>query len=399
MNLSAASRPDGPPPVVVIGLCKHGLYLTRNFTRHGVPVLVIERDFSQHSARTRYGRKIHCADLVGPALIDKLIELKTSLPAPVALFPTNDRMIDLLAAHHDQLSDHYRVPFPRGDLVVRLKDKTTLHAMASDEGLNVPASYRLDGVRALDQVADALSFPVAVKPVLPMSSFKSAKCDDLASLRERVASSEAIGEPLIVQDWIEGGDRDILFGAYYIGRDGRCHASYSGHKLLCYPPLTGHAAATEGVAPGPWVEAGARFLSDVGFRGLCSSEYKGTNRQSPRFVEVTVGRCDWWIMACEINGVNLPMAAYNDMVDAQVPFENRQQDRCVWHDIEHAWPVLIDNLRHRRWRLRDVVAYLWLPKRDALFDWRDPMPFVAFAASLPARIARMCGRRWRRAVA
>lgn len=399
--MQAHSVVDGSkvPPVVVIGLCKHGLYLTRTFARHGIPVHVIERDFTQPSTRTRYGRKLHCEDLHGPALIQLLLDLKTRLPGPVAVFPTNDRMVDLLLAHHDELSDHYRFPFPAGDLVSRLKDKDTLHDMATAAGLDVPASFRLDGVASLEAVIDRLTFPVAVKPMLPMSSFKSARCDDASTLRQRVQRSEAIGEPLVVQDWIEGTDSDILFGAYYIARDGRCLAQYCGHKLLCYPPQTGHAAATEGMAAGPWLESGARFLRDVGYYGLCSSEFKGADHQSPRFIEVTVGRCDWWIMSCELNGVNLPVVAYNDMVGASVACLNEQRDRRIWHDVEHAWPVLLHNLRTRSWSAGQWIAYLLSPKRDALFDVSDPAPFLSMASRVPARLARELGVRLRRALA
>lgn len=386
------------PAVVIVGLCKHGLYLARNFERHGVPVCVIEKDFSQHSAQTRHGRKIHCSDLTGPALIDKLVELKRELPPPVAVFPTNDRMIDVLQQYRDRLEDHYRLPFPSGDLVVRLKDKATLHAMAERAGLNVPRSFFIDGEASLERERPRLRLPVAAKPVLPMSSFKSIKCETLEALRAQVLKSQAIGEPLIVQEWIDGDDRQILFGAYYIGADGTCLAEFGGRKLLCYPPLTGHAAAAEGFDIGPLLREGYAFLRDSGFRGLCSVEYKGGDLARARFIEVTVGRCDWWIMTCEANGVNLPLVAYRDLVGADLPVENRQRRGVPWHDWECAVPVLAEHFVNSRWSGGEIVRYLLRRKRDSLFDWGDPRPFLSLLGALPGRmLARLRGRLLRQA--
>ncbi|MBL8289984.1 MAG: hypothetical protein JNL85_18510 [Rubrivivax sp.] len=380
--------------MVVIGLCKHGLYLTRNFARHGVPVHVIERDFAQPSAQGRHGRKIRCANLMGPELIDTLVELKRELPAPVALFPTNDRMIDILQQHRAELEDHYRLPFPAGDLVTRLKDKSTLHDLAERSGLNVPQSFVVDSEDALEALRSRLRFPLAAKPVLPMSSFKSIKCEAFEEVAAQVRRSAAIGEPLILQEWIDGDDRDILFGAYYIDKRGACLARFGGRKLLCYPPATGHATAAEGFDIGPLLDEGHAFLRDAGFWGLCSVEYKSGGGAQAKFIEVTVGRCDWWIMACELGGVNLPLVAYGDLVGVALPgVENAQRPGPAWHDLECTLPVLYEHLVSRQWSVGEVLRYVARSKRDSLLDWRDPGPFLAQLARLPRQLAQRLSRR------
>lgn len=373
---AAGKGARAPTPAIVLGLCKHGLYLTRNFARHGIPVLAIESNFSQPSAHTRYGHRIFCPDLHGAALIDTLLALKPRVPASTPIFPTNDRMVEVLLTHYGTLSDHYRLPFPEGDLLRRLVIKPALNRLASDAGLDVPRSFSIAGLEELEQVRDNLCFPVAVKPAMPMMSFKSRRCDDYAMLAAQVEASALLHEPLIVQEWIEGDDRAILFGAYYIAGNGDCLARYSGRKLMSYPALTGHAAATESYDIGDRLDEGCRFLRGLGCWGLCSIEYKGLPPSEARFIEVTVGRCDWWIMGCGINGVNIPMAAYNDLTGASLPFDNVQTSAYIWHDIEHALPVLAENLLKRRWSLADGAKYLIRPKKDALWDWRDPVPLL-----------------------
>ena len=381
--LSRHSRPHSTDqsrglvtPAIVIGLCKHGLYLTRNFARHGIPVIAIASDLSAPSARTRYGHKILCEDVNSLPLIATLNSLKQHLPLGTPVFPTNDKMVDTLLAHYALLSPHFRLPFPDGDLVTRLKDKTVLDQLATQAGLPVPQRYSIHGTEDLSKHQMAIQFPVAVKPTLPMSSFKSLRCDTFSALQAQVAASAALSEPLIIQEWIEGDDRAIMFGAYYIGQNGVCLAEYAGRKLMSYPPLTGHAAATESSDIGYRLAEGIKFLQGQGYWGLCSIEYKGLSPERAKFIEVTVGRCDWWIMCCGINGVDIPMAAYNDLVEAHIPFSNTQLSKFVWHDIDHSLPVLIENVVRGRWSLRETVKFLARPKKDAVFDLCDIRPFL-----------------------
>jgi D-aspartate ligase len=365
-----------PIPAIVLGLCKHGLYLTRNFARHGIPVLAIESNLAQPSAHTRYGHKIFCPDLYGEALINMLNELKQWVPAFTPIFPTNDRMVDILLTHYSELSDHFRLPFPDGDLLRRLVIKPELGQLAFEAGLNVPKSFSISSLESLAKERNNIRFPVAVKPALPMMSFKSRCCNDFEALASQVAASARINEPLIVQEWVEGDDRTILFGAYYIASNGKCLASYSGRKLMSYPSLTGHAAATESYDIGNLLEEGFSFLKNLGYWGLCSIEYKGFTPHDARFIEVTVGRCDWWIMCCGINGVNIPLAAYNDLTGASLPFDNSQTSAYIWHDIEHSFPVLVENLIKRRWPITDCAKFLMRPKKEAIWDLLDPIPFL-----------------------
>jgi D-aspartate ligase len=379
MACASKQRPGSthtPIPAIVLGLCKHGLYLTRNFARQGIPVLAIESNLAQPSAHTRYGHKIFCPDLYGEALINILNELKQWVPVFTPIFPTNDRMVDVLLTHYSELSDHFRLPFPDGDLLRRLVIKPELGQLASEAGLNVPRSFSISSLESLAKERNNIRFPVAVKPALPMMSFKSRRCDDFETLAFQVEASARINEPLIVQEWIEGDDRTIMFGAYYISCNGKCLASYSGRKLMSYPSLTGHAAATESYDIGKLLEEGARFLQGLGYWGLCSIEYKGHTPNDARFIEVTVGRCDWWIMCCGINGVNIPLAAYNDLTGASVPFDNSQTSAYIWHDIEHSFPVLVENLIKHRWTLADCAKFLMRPKKEAILDFLDPFPFL-----------------------
>jgi hypothetical protein len=81
-------------------------------------------------------------------------------------------------------------------------------------------------------------------------------------------------------------------------------------------------------------------------------------------------------MCCGINGVNIPMAAYNDLTGTCRPFDNAQTSAYIWHDIEHSLPVLAESLIKRRWSVADGARFLMRAKKDAVWDWRDPVPLL-----------------------
>jgi hypothetical protein len=62
-------------PVVLLWLCSHGLAILRSLAAKRVPVVVIESNYLQPSASTRYGIKLYCPDLYDRSLISLLTNL------------------------------------------------------------------------------------------------------------------------------------------------------------------------------------------------------------------------------------------------------------------------------------------------------------------------------------
>jgi UDP-N-acetylmuramoylalanine-D-glutamate ligase len=48
------------PPAVVLGLGQNGMATARALGRAGIPVIGIDSDLTQASARTRFATKVHC---------------------------------------------------------------------------------------------------------------------------------------------------------------------------------------------------------------------------------------------------------------------------------------------------------------------------------------------------
>jgi predicted ATP-grasp superfamily ATP-dependent carboligase len=75
------------PPAVVLGLGQNGLATVRSLAREGVPVIGIDRDLRQYTARTKYCRKVLCPDFKrGEGVIQVLREIGEKLPYKGVLF-------------------------------------------------------------------------------------------------------------------------------------------------------------------------------------------------------------------------------------------------------------------------------------------------------------------------
>jgi predicted ATP-grasp superfamily ATP-dependent carboligase len=114
-----------------------------------------------------------------------------------------------------------------------------------------------------------------------------------------------------------------------------------------------------------------RFFREAGVTGLAAMEYKRDSRNGQfRMVEPTIGRTDYQAEVATLNGVNLPYAAYCDMVESS----------CMAGRT----------MRSVGWRVRseDVQSAAMQGQRendgfdgcadvaDALWRWSDPVPSV-----------------------
>jgi D-aspartate ligase len=369
-------------PAIVIGLCNHGLHLTRNFIAHGISVYVIYSDNESFSAKTRYGKKIYCENPYSNNLIKILVDLAKNFNDMVPIFPTNDKMVDNLMLNWDELKDYYKLPFGLSDDIWKLKNKAELYKIALDHDLNVPFSITIETLKDALEHKNRMIFPVAVKPVLPLGSFKAIQCDSFEQLLAQVKKSEQISEPILAQEWIPGDERQLYFCGYYINSKGECLAEFSGRKLICYPDFTGNSAATEPHKIPALNKEGYDFFKSIEYWGLCSIEYKLLENNSAIFIEVTVGRTDWWLMCATTNGINIPIAAYNDLTGNNIPFKFEHRRNYIVYDLERTLPVIWRIWRNKEWNLKENLIFLIRRKKEVLFSFTDPKSFICLVLNL-----------------
>ncbi len=376
-------------PAVVVGACGHGLALVRALHAEHVPTLVLEANLQQPGALTRLATVVHAPDINGEALVDALLALRARIECPGApvLLLTNDTMVRTVGQHWLRLAAAYRLSWSAcRDRLLPLQEKANLESRCAETGLHYPKSRLLQGADDIDAVLAELSFPIIVKPVRPLSRFKTSQPADRGQLAELVARHGA-DLPFLVQEFIPGDDTHIYFSALYLD-EGRVLARFDGHKLRSRP--LGHTSIAE---PWPDDEVHAqtlRFFDGLALSGPVSLELKRDGQGRLWVIEPTVGRTDFWLGLCTVNGVNLPAAEYAQQTGRSRPAPSQRRE-ALWFNEE-----------------RDPFGPLWLRWRSGLAPRRglrrshlflhgnDLRPATAFLRRFGRHAITAIGRRLRR---
>jgi len=385
------------PPALILGLGVHGLAVARSLGRHGVAVEVADPVTSQPHRYSKYCRRLHDASsLADERLVELLVQFGQARRQRTALFITMDRAVPLVSSHRDLLSEHFEFNLPPKAVIRELMDKTSLPGFLERCDALYPKTAWIGDPADLATAAKAVGFPCVVKPARRTYGFKAGIAHSTDELGELYAIASRHTDPVIVQEWIPGGDSEVYFCFAYIGRDFNPRGVFVGHKLRQYPRGTGIAASAVGCDNAFVRHESLRLFHRAGYTGFGSTEFR-RNPANDRYylIEFTVGRTDYNVACAVANGVDLPFLGYCDMV-GQVPDSPppRQQNGRRWVDLGRDTQAILQEAAGV-WRLQTALALARsLSPRNVytLFDVRDPGPFlmhaVARVLSAPSAIAR-----------
>lgn len=368
------------PGAVVVGLCAHGLAITRALACAGVTVHSLEANRALPGYATRYARVTHAPDINGTGLIDALLALAGSFDPEVkpVLFLTNDNMVRTVGQQWVRLQEHYRLSWAEcRERLLPLLDKASLEAHCARLGLPYPGSRLLENAEQVAGLgAGELDFPLIVKPTRPLSGFKVRlihSASELSGLADRYAHAL----PFLLQQWVPGGDERLFFTAFYLDR-GRILAAYEGQKLGSNPPAMGQTSIARSQPNAAAREIAERFFAPLALSGPVSLEVKLDADGRPWIIEPTLGRTDYWLDCCVANDVNLPVMEYAHMSGQPTPPAPVQRDAAIWFDTERV------PLSYLRFRLRTG--------KPAGSDWKPRFPYCGHDDSAPFRrgMWRLC---------
>jgi predicted ATP-grasp superfamily ATP-dependent carboligase len=328
---------------LVLGLDSHGLAAVRALSRAGVCSYALEKDASLPGVRSRHPRQVfYTPSYDAEHLLPALARVRQALAQHprVALLAMNDRQVEVIAQHRDTVGALYGVVWTaQAHTVLRLQRKSELEAHCRAQGLNYPRTVLFNGA-ADATLAEDFRFPVIIKPVRPLSSFKTQMAADVNSLRRRLAQYGA-DMPILGQEYIAGGDEAIYFGALQLDQ-GRVLHAMAGRKLASHPPGRGQTTVAETVDAPEVLRLTERFFAGCGLSGPVSLEVKRAPDGSFWVIEPTVGRTDFWAGLCIHAGFNQPLMEYQQ---ATGQFVSPAADLmpAVWYDSERdpvAYPRL-----------------------------------------------------------
>lgn len=286
------------------------------------------------------------ARAVGPSIVeapDRLTARIGRLAAdhgPLVVYPSREEMIDLMLSATGW--DGVVLPFPGGDVLQHVRNKSRLDQTAAAAGLRTPEAL-FEGTTA-EVTKRSFRWPVVVKPARPVSRLKTARLARSEEHLEALLRGVPADEPLLVQERVRG---PLVSMELVIDREGRLVARFQQVTRRTWPSAAGSIALATSVEPDEaLVSRTAAMLAELGYWGLAQVDFvQGTDGYSLLDVNPRFYRCMPLAIAC---GTNLP---------------------ALWHAVAVGRPVGSPGV------YRTGVTYRWLEA-----------DLVAAARGAPARL-------------
>ncbi len=398
--MSAVTEPVSPPRVVppaqgtvgavVIGGDYQGLGIVRSLGRQGIPVCVVDDEYSI-SRFSRYAtRFVSVPDLRNErAAVDRLIEIgkRGGLDGWI-LYPTREELVAALSHNREELSQVFRVPTPDWETVKWAWDKRNTYRLAQELGIPTPVTHYPENIGQLAQL-DSLAPPFALKPAIKehfvyatkAKAWRANNHSELRSLYQKASALAGDGE-IMVQELIPGGGtQQFSYCAFF--RKGEAVGKMVARRRRQHPLEFGRASTyVESVDVPILEEFSERFLRAIDYYGLVEIEYKLDPRDSQyKLLDVNARTWGYHSLGAKA-GVDFSYMLYADQVGLPVPV-SRGRAGVTWvrttTDIPAAMTAILRGDTDWKDYLRSIIDC----DVEAVFSPRDPLPGLAEIALIP----------------
>lgn len=377
---------DNHPYAVLVGADDvRGLYAARSLSRHDVPLIGILKERWSPAGWSRLFGRILTADTDTTEVIDLLVELGPTFDRKPVLIPCFDTTVVLVARHRDRLDPWYHILQPDPWVVDMMMNKVNFYRYAIEHDLPIPQTSFLETRDDVVRAIEAHDFPVVVKPPgskhpdwqakTHLKALKSGTPAELEAIFDEYG--DVVDGPLIVQDWVEGGDEALFACHVCFGRDSEPLVTFTSRKIRQWPPHTGEVSlAVEEDSPAVRRIA-VRLFRKLGYRGIGYVETKRDPKSGEFFIIEPNLRISGRAGLAEASGVPLIYTLYRHAIGAPLPEGATQPNRgAKWmfarKDFQSAFYYL---------RTRQLSPLGWLKsisgvRADGIWAWRDPGPFL-----------------------
>jgi D-aspartate ligase len=374
---------------VIIGGDFHGLGIIRSLGRHGVPLCVVDDEYS-------IGRfsKYTTFTVRSPNLRDELrtVEFLLEMGHRMklngwVLFPTRDEHVAAFSRHKRVLSELFCVPTPCWETAKWAWNKWNTYVLAKKLGIPIPQTWCPRTVEDIDAI-DA-EFPLAIKPSVKEDFFYATKAkawrvENREQLKEmfRRASGHVGANEVLVQEIIPG-DGTSQFSSCVFMKDGVALGSMEAQRWRQHPPEFGRAATfVESIDLPIAQEMTVKFLRAIDYYGLAEVEYKLDHRDG-KYKLLDVNARTWGFHALGAQaGVDFPYLLYADQVGKPVQ-SARGRAGVGWIRMVTDLPTSFAGIYSGRLGTGAYLRSLRDFSIESVFSSEDLLPTLAEIALLP----------------
>lgn len=374
---------------VIIGGEHPGLGVARSLGRRGIPIFVIDDQYSISRFSKYVNRTVRVDDLRDEQrTIENVLDVghRYGLEAWV-LFPTRDETVAAFSRHRTELANFFRVTTPEWETVRWAWHKRNTYERAEQLGIPVPHTFTPRSEAELPALQGRL--PLAIKPAVKEKFFyatgaKAWRADTLEQLRQLYGKAllQIPPEEILVQEIIPGdGQTQYSYCAFF--RNGRAESTLIAKRLRQHPHEFGRAATYVETAEMPEIEElSLRFLKAIDYYGLVELEFKRDPRDG-QYKLLDVNARTWGFHSLGLPaGVDFPYLLYADQLGE--PIEScRARSGVGWLRLITDMPTAASALLNGNLKLGTYWQSLRRTKIESVLSMQDPLPFAAELLMLP----------------
>jgi predicted ATP-grasp superfamily ATP-dependent carboligase len=294
----ATDAPDPLDNIVVLEPYNGGLAVTRALVRAGLRPTLLLTDELEWMAASRGTDARVVGEPAEQGFATALAELGER---PGLIVTGADRGTEWLAAQRAALPATLRTFEGEGSGHTELIGKDTSYRIAAEAGVRVPWERSAATDAQLADVAADAPYPCVLKPVVShlyrvlFGDERVFVVHDARQARERAAPALAAGMPMMLSEYVPGGDDDVEEAIMVRAADGTYPVQFGCRKIRQYPSGFGAASLCESHPIPESMELAQAVLDRAGFVGVVGVETKRHAETGERyFIEANVRLPTQW---------------------------------------------------------------------------------------------------------
>lgn len=374
---------------VIIGGEHPGLGVARSLGRRGIPIFVIDDQYSISQFSKYVNRTVRVNDLRDEQrTIENVLDVgrRYGLRGWV-LFPTRDETVAAFSRHRSELAEFFRVTTPDWETVRWAWHKRNTYERAEQLGIPVPHTFNPRSEAELPALH--VHLPLAIKPAVKENFFyatgaKAWRAETPEQLKQlyHKASLQIRQEEILVQEIIPGdGQTQYSYCAFF--RNGRADSTLIAKRLRQHPHEFGRAATYVETTEMPVIEdLSLRFLKAIDYYGLVELEFKRDPRDG-QYKLLDVNARTWGFHSLGWPaGVDFPHLLYSDQLGQPIQ-TSRAHSGVGWLRLITDIPTVASGLLNGKVKLSAYWQSLRRTKIESVFSIQDPLPSAAEVLMLP----------------
>jgi D-aspartate ligase len=311
---------------------------------------------------------------------------------PPVLIPCHDSYVELIDEHLEDIREYFLIPQTEQGLYTKIMNKEVLHRIASERGVNVPETVRVNEENFEEKVINNIKFPCLVKPTDSPSFVakfrrKLFKVHSMEELYEALKKAEEANLEVIVQRIISGFDDHMYTFDAYLNQDSKVTHWSTCQKYRQYPINFGASVYTGQKYVPELYDIGAKFFEDIKWKGFAEIEFKKDAETGQYYlIEINVRMTNFNHLLYDI-GLNMPYITYMELTGNPVEPKAVEEDlnRVFWYGYEDMLAIK-DYIKAGQLTLLQVIGSLFKPKTYAIWSWSDPKPAFSFAGIILGKV-------------